>query len=141
MARSLGSRLPRWFSAATFGLVAVAACAVTAVLDPSRSEAFPACPVRAVTGYDCPGCGTLRGLHALFGGDPVEALDRNVLLAVAIPAALYAYAAWLLRGFGVRLAVIRLRPAVLVAVAAVVGAFTVVRNLPPELLPPNTPFL
>ena len=80
-------------------------------------------------------------MSALFGGDPVEALDRNVLLAVAIPAALYAYAAWLLRGFGVRLAVIRLRPAVLVAVAAVVGAFTVARNLPPELLPTNTPFL
>ncbi len=116
------------------GLVAIAVCAVTAVLDPSRTDAFPSCPVRALTGHDCPGCGTLRGLHALFGGNVGGALDHNVLLALGIPVATYAYLAWLLQGCGLRLPQVRARPVSLIALAGLIGVFTVSRNLPLEPL-------
>jgi hypothetical protein len=74
-----------------------------------------------------------RGLHELLTGHPLAALRLNLVLAVMVPVSLYAYAAWVLRGWGRRpLPAIRLTPVRVSAVIAVLLAFSVVRNLPWE---------
>lgn len=48
--------------------------------DPTKAGFFPVCPLYALTGFACPGCGLTRGLHAVLHGDVVTALDYNALL-------------------------------------------------------------
>lgn len=40
------------------------------------------CLFKAATGYPCPGCGSLRVLHALFNGDWIRAITLNPLALV-----------------------------------------------------------
>lgn len=47
---------------------------------------IPRCPFLQLTGWQCPGCGSLRGIHALLHGDLGRVLQLNVML---IPALLY----------------------------------------------------
>ena len=51
-----------------------------AYFDPSKAGFFPVCPLYAMTGCACPGCGLTRGFHALFNGDVLAALDYNAML-------------------------------------------------------------
>jgi hypothetical protein len=51
-----------------------------AYFDPVKAGFFPVCPLYALTGLACPGCGLTRGFHALFHGDIVGALDYNAML-------------------------------------------------------------
>lgn len=55
---------------------------VVAKFNPSTSNFFPVCPLHALTGYSCPGCGLTRGFHSLFHGDIFAALLFNLLLPV-----------------------------------------------------------
>jgi hypothetical protein len=109
---------------------AVAALAWVGSVDPNEPGHYPTCPFLAVTGWFCPGCGSLRALHALVGGDVREALARNPLAVLAVPALAAWWVAWLVRS-------LRARPRRWVAPAwsiwallAVVLAFWVARNLP-----------
>jgi hypothetical protein len=43
------------------------------------------CPVHAVTGWYCPGCGGTRAVGALLRGDLVGALRDNLLLFTVLP--------------------------------------------------------
>ena len=64
-------------------LLLLAALGVTAMLlclrSPHQPGHYPPCPVAALTGLHCPGCGTLRGLHALLHGDLLQAFAAMVL--------------------------------------------------------------
>jgi hypothetical protein len=51
------------------------------------------CPVHALTGHDCPGCGMTRALLALAQGDPVASFRQHPF---ALPVLLWAAAAALL---------------------------------------------
>lgn len=55
------------------------------VYNPSEHEAFLQCPFKKVTGYDCPGCGSQRGLHSLLHGHFLEAWHHNALFVLAVP--------------------------------------------------------
>jgi Protein of unknown function (DUF2752) len=110
-------------------LVLAAAAVGAAVVGATNAvPAVPACGFRAVTGWDCPGCGLTRGLHELVHAHPLTALDHNVLLAVVVPLAVWAWLAWA----GAPLP----RPRRLTGgratavVLALLVAFAVVRNLP-----------
>ena len=46
---------------------------------------MPRCPSKLITGYDCPGCGTQRALHALLHGDIAGAWRFNPYLFFAVP--------------------------------------------------------
>ena len=67
----------------------IAAGAAAAVLasatlnDPHRPHRLIRCPVKAVTGLDCPGCGGLRMLHDLLHGRLRLATHDNPFLLVA----------------------------------------------------------
>ena len=74
------------------------------------------CPLRAVTGLDCPFCGATRATFRLLRGDVVGALDLNALWVLALPVVIVLLA---LR-----------RPLPLPVVAVVLVGFGVLRNVP-----------
>jgi hypothetical protein len=53
-----------------------------AYFDPAKANFFPVCPLFALTGFACPGCGLTRGFHSLFHGDIISAIDFNALIPV-----------------------------------------------------------
>jgi hypothetical protein len=63
---------------------ALGALAVQAVFDPFTQD-VPLCPLHAITGGYCPGCGATRAVHALLAGDPGLALRNNAVLVLALP--------------------------------------------------------
>lgn len=66
-------------------LTACIALAVYAIFDPVEAEFFPKCMFRSLTGFDCPGCGSQRAIHALLHGDIGAAWAYNPLLLLAVP--------------------------------------------------------
>lgn len=76
-------------SAVAWCLVAVAVTVVAVVLlcyDPVGTWWMPQCAFHSLTGWECPGCGSMRGMHALLHGHPLEALSYNYFLIAIIPA-------------------------------------------------------
>lgn len=60
--------------------------------NPIGTRWMPQCAFHALTGWDCPGCGTTRALYALLHGHPLEAISYNYFLVVTAPVlALIAY--------------------------------------------------
>ena len=53
--------------------------------NPAQTAFFPPCPFHFVTGYYCPGCGSLRAIHSLLHGDLAGALSQNPLMVLSIP--------------------------------------------------------
>jgi hypothetical protein len=124
------TRWRQWAPPVGVGVAAVALLGCLAVRDPNEAGAYPLCPFRAITGWDCPGCGSLRGLHALAVGDLRIMADQNLLLLVAVPFIVWRYAAWVRRrGLGLP-AREPGSPVLVVIVSALVLLFWVVRNLP-----------
>lgn len=68
-------------------ILTVAAIVVLYCFDPMQASFYPRCPSKLLTGCDCPGCGTLRALHALSHGDISAAWHFNAALFFALPAA------------------------------------------------------
>ena len=70
-------------------LLALGAAGIAVVLprlDPFASTSLlPPCPLHALTGIYCPGCGSTRCLYALLHGDVWLALAMNPLLVVSLP--------------------------------------------------------
>ena len=65
--------------------VVVAAGIFYYVEDPAKSFLVPKCPMKMLTGYDCPSCGAQRAIHAFLHGRFLEALSYNLFFVVAIP--------------------------------------------------------
>lgn len=74
-------------------LAAVSLIGLAAVLiyyfynyDPSNKEnIYLSCTFKALTGYDCPGCGGQRSVHHLLNFEPIEALKYNAFFVVFTP--------------------------------------------------------
>jgi Protein of unknown function (DUF2752) len=116
---------------APFGAAAaaIAATAYVGLVDPNESGHYPTCPFLALTGEFCPGCGSLRAVHALTHGDLRAAVGLNVLTVVATVAMAVLWGRWVVRSW-------RGQPRTTVApawtlylLAGVVLVFWVVRNL------------
>ena len=101
------------------------------VFNPVTAGFFPQCPFHSLTGWNCPGCGATRGMHALLNGDVLGALHYNALLIVLVPLMLFGFASVLLkavRGRGIEFP--RFAPQAILVLAIVMIVFAVVRNLP-----------
>lgn len=92
---------------------------------------YPSCPFNALTGLNCPGCGTLRGLHQLTHGHLLTALNYNVLMVLALPFlgyTLISYALVAARGRGLPKPFIK--PVFIKALFWIVLSFWILRNIP-----------
>lgn len=103
---------------------------IYANFDPSASNIFPKCVVRSLTGYDCPGCGSQRAIHALLHADIAQAWHYNALLVASLPLIALLLAAAALRNRAPRFyAAVNSRP-VIIAVAVIVIGWWIFRNTP-----------
>jgi len=108
-------------------------CVALLALPPGPHSPYPPCLFHWATGLNCPGCGTLRCLHALLHGNLMTALRCNALTVAVLCGFAWAGAATAFRGFTgsghdrswtpIPLILIRV-----LAPAAIV--FTVLRNIP-----------
>lgn len=111
-------------------LSAALVVSVVALVDPNEPGRYPTCPFLAVTGRFCPGCGSLRALHALTNGDLGTALGLNVLTVLAVVPLLVMWVSWVRRSWtGASRSTVAPAPLIW-ALLVVVCVFTVLRNLP-----------
>lgn len=108
--------------------IVVAIAVLMTVVDPMQAQWFPKCPSKYVTGYDCPGCGTSRALHALMHGDVAAAWHFNAAIFFAIPLILFLVAGTV-AGPHSRLRRISQHPALTIGVTVAIVAWTIGRNL------------
>lgn len=121
----------RWLPFAGVSALALAGFVLVAALDPNRAGHYPTCPFLLLTGWWCPGCGTLRAVHDLAHLDIGGALARNPLTVLLVPVLVLAWATWLLRLTGRDAPVVGRAPAPVVGVlVALVLSYGVLRNLP-----------
>lgn len=117
-------RLLPWWTAAGVAL----ALAGDVGFDPAHRH-VPLCPFRALTGWWCPLCGGLRCADALVHGQVATAVHDNVLLVTALPLLAWAWLDWVARTRAGKPAR-RISGRLVIAIVAVLAAFTVARNLP-----------
>jgi hypothetical protein len=110
-----------------------AASLALVVRDPHRHASWGLCPFKALTGWDCPGCGGLRAVNDLGHGHLVEAAHSNLLFVASLP---LIFGLWVLavqRGWTGR-PPRRLSPrttrALIAAGTVLALAFTIYRNTP-----------
>ncbi len=124
----LKRRRLRWFA-----LVWACACASVSLYatDASDLSLLPLCPVHALTGLYCPGCGSTRAFQHLLYGNIGSALRLNPLILLVLPILAYSFASFTLETFRGRPlpkpAAGRFFTTLLIAV---VMAFTILRNIP-----------
>jgi hypothetical protein len=70
--------------AVVIGAIAVPLCFLF-FFDPAKSGFYPPCPFHAITGFYCPGCGSLRAIHQLLYGNPAVAFGLNPLMILSLP--------------------------------------------------------
>jgi hypothetical protein len=122
--------LLRW-KLALLTLAALPCLAYLYLRDPAEPGVFPPCPFLALSGYHCPGCGTLRALHQLLNGNLIVALGLNPLTILSLPFIAYALLATASLAIWGRRLPSRFIPAGwLWALLATVVLFWVLRNLP-----------
>jgi hypothetical protein len=119
----------RWLAAmlAVFAVGAV----LLELFDPATSGIFPPCPLRYLTGWYCPGCGSLRAIHQLLHGNLQGAWAMNPLTVVLLPFLSYGLISSALFEFrGRGLPEPFLRAVWIRALCAAIILFGIVRNLP-----------
>ncbi len=129
---------------------AILAMAVAAVMmlwffDPATSGLFPPCPLRYLTGWYCPGCGSLRAMHQLLHGNLRAAWSLNPLTVLLSPFLAYGTASYVLFEIRGQHLPRPFLPAVWIrALCAVIILFGIARNIPLhpfDLLAPGGAFL
>jgi hypothetical protein len=108
-------------AAAGFGLVYF--------LDPNEEGHYPTCPFLAVTGFQCPGCGALRMIHALGHGRVGEAFALNPLAFGLLPVLAYLWLRWTAAVVGYMAPRRPARPWLIWSLLAVVVVFWIGRSL------------
>ena len=124
--------LPLWrWRFLLLGLAALPCLALVYVRNPAEPGFYPTCVFYWLTGWHCPGCGTLRGLHQLMHGNFIAAFGHNPYGMLALPIIGYALlAAFLLTAYGRKLPAPFIHPALIWTLLVAVLAFWVLRNVP-----------
>ena len=112
------------------------ACVVLYLFNPAADgDPYPNCPFLWLTGYYCPGCGSLRAYHQLLRGNVDGAIGLNPVTVLALPAMIYALAsAWLMGFRGAGLPQPKWTAGAAWSAGAFLVVFAVVRNLPLDAL-------
>ena len=118
-------------SYAVLAVAGAAGLAVVYLFDPREPGLYPVCPFFGLTGWHCPGCGTLRALHQLLHGNVAAAFGYNAYTMLALPIVAYSFAAGGLRAYRLPAPPRVFIPARWIwALLAAILAFWLLRNLP-----------
>jgi hypothetical protein len=110
---------------------ALAAVVMLRLFDPATTGMFPPCPLRYLTGWYCPGCGSLRAMHQLLQGNLREAWALNPLTVLLLPFLAYGTASYVVFQIRGRYLPRLFLPAVWIrALCAAIILFGIARNLP-----------
>jgi len=115
-------------------VVVVAALAGTAYIathNPHQSGGTYVCPLFALTGLYCPGCGGTRAVYDLAHGDIASAIAMNPLFTLAVPILGVLWTRWVLRLRGFVLREWPFPTWAGIALPAVIVAFFALRNFGP----------
>lgn len=112
------------------GVAALGATAVVGTRSPHVPGSYPVCPSLALTGFYCPGCGTLRAMHDLWNLDVVGAWFMNPFALLALPFVVGSWLAWMHRAVTGRPRRYISPPWVPNALLVAVVAYWVLRNVP-----------
>ena len=93
------------------------------------------CPLRAVTGIHCPGCGGTRSMLELLHGHPLRALHDNPASPLLVLTAILWYCEHVLAAFGKPMKLIPRSTWFWAALLVLHLIWSVVRLFVPELLP------
>lgn len=88
------------------------------------------CPLRFLTGLDCPGCGGLRAVNDLTHFDLAGAASSNLLFIVSIPFLLALWVVWMRRAWRGKEGPTTFTTPVTVVVLVVTIGFAIARNTP-----------
>lgn len=98
---------------------------------PYDSGVYAACPFKALTDLNCPGCGTLRGLHELAHGHFGAAFGLNPLMVLSLPFIAFSIIKYIVAGIlGRAERKIFIPSAFIWALLGVIILFWILRNLP-----------
>jgi hypothetical protein len=119
------------FLTSAFVVMAAGGLTFIYLLDPDTSEVYPPCPFLTLTGYYCPGCGSLRALHQLTRGHPVAALGLNPLMILMLPFIAYFFASHVKFAVtGGPLKAYFVRPVFIWMLLGIILVFWFLRNIP-----------
>lgn len=110
-------------------VAAVVGTGVITAVDPTSTH-VPLCPLKAVTGLDCPFCGSLRAVYSLTRLDLPTAANHNIVFTAAVPFLIVGWALWLARTLREPDSRPRRYPRATRVALAFLLAFAVLRNLP-----------
>jgi Protein of unknown function (DUF2752) len=111
-------------------IAAFAAVTYVGLVDPNETGHYPTCPFLALTGYYCPGCGSLRAVHDLAHGHLTAAIGRNVLTVVGIILLAGIWVRWLRREWQGKERTTAAPAWAMYLMLGVTLAFWLLRNLP-----------
>ncbi|MGY4100333.1 DUF2752 domain-containing protein [Nocardia sp. R16R-3T] len=99
--------------------------------DPHSAGSYGVCPVYALTGFYCPGCGGMRGMHNLTDGRILDAIHSNVLVLPLVLAFVLWIGDWSIRAWrGERMRLPRIGRTTMWVFFALLIGYTVLRNTP-----------
>lgn len=126
------SRSSRLVPPLSTAALAVAGVVALHVRDPHEHGSWGLCPFKALTGWNCPGCGGLRAVNDLTRGDLGAAAHSNLLLVLLVPVAVLAWSVWVRKAWVDDLGAPRSRRVQLLGYALIASGllFAVVRNTP-----------
>lgn len=117
-----------------YGGIVAAVAVVSAFLflfDAAHSVFYPPCPFRLLTGFYCPGCGSLRALHQVLHGNLLLALNVNPLTVLLLPFLGYGFISYSFLVMKGRPLMGRILPAFWIwLLLGVIVTFGVARNIP-----------
>ena len=101
-------------------------------VDARYANVFPRCPLFALTGLHCPGCGSQRAISSLLHADILQALHFNVMLVASLPLVMYSACVHVLNIFRSTPLVQKIfhSPMFVKAFLVLVILFWVLRNIP-----------
>lgn len=116
----------QWWIAAAIA----ASCVILYFFSPTEHSFYPRCVLHSLTGWWCPGCGSLRAMHQLLHGEIAKAFALNPLLLIALPLVGFAIINSAVRKWTGRELVRFTLPASWIwAILAVIILYTVLRNV------------
>ncbi|MEU1998520.1 DUF2752 domain-containing protein [Nocardia gamkensis] len=99
--------------------------------DPHVEGSYGTCPVYALTGWYCPGCGGMRAVHNLTDGHVLDALHSNLLAIPLVVAFVVWVTDWTVQAWrGQKMRLPSISRTTMWTFFALLAIYTVVRNTP-----------